>query len=331
METKASYVIVGGFVLTLVAGLFLFVLWLATKQFGTEFNTYHIYFRESVTGLQVGGLVRYRGIPVGSVTHIGIDPENVQEIQVTIEVEQNTPVREDTVASLEIQGLTGVAYVQLAGGTQGAPVLKPKANKKIAVIQSRESNLERVFASAPQLVDRLTLLADRATTALSNRNIQAITDTLDNIRTLTGAIAKKSDAIGSGIDEGVAAIRQLRETAASFDSLAKSLRPATIDTLESVKKLADDTDQRTSQLGPTMTQARHAAESFNRLANELVGVVDENRTPIKDFSTRGLYELTQFLTEARFMVESITRLANKIESDPARFLFGDQQQGVQAR
>jgi phospholipid/cholesterol/gamma-HCH transport system substrate-binding protein len=335
METRASYVIVGGFVLALIVGLFLFVVWLAKVQVSHEFSTYRIYFKGAVTGLQEGGVVRYRGIAVGSVKQVRIDPENVEEIEVTIEVNSNTPVREDTEASTEIQGLTGVAYIQLSGGTQSSPPLLPKAGKRYAVIKSRPSQLEKVFSSAPQLLDRVNLLVERATIMFNDRNLQAFADTLDNIKMLTAAFAAKSGQIQATIDDGSAAMRELRKTAASLDGLVKNLQGNADATLGSVKKLAENTDNHVSaisaQLVPTVTRLRQTAEALNRLSGELEKVVAENRRPLRDFSSQGLYELTQFLSEARGMVASLTRLTDKIQADPARFFFGDQQQGVKTR
>lgn len=313
METKASYLIVGAFVITLVVGIVVFVIWLANIQLRNEYDTYLVYFRGSVTGLQTGGSVRYRGIPVGSVGEMRINPENVEEIEVTINVKKGTPIRADTIASIETTGLTGTAYIQLSGGTQSAPPLVPPPGKKYAVIQSRPSRLEKVFSSAPQALEKLDQVADRLMLLLNDHNLHDITETLDNIRTVSAAVAAKRGQIQAAIEDGTSSVRELRNT------------------LESVRRFVDHADAKTSevsaQLTPAVTELRKTAESLDRLSNELEAVVAENRQPIKDFSGQGLYELTQLLTETRGMVATVTRLAKKIEADPARFLFGNQQQG----
>ena len=124
METRANYLLVGSFVLALTVGLIGFVIWLAKVQFDTQFSRYDIFFESSVTGLQVGGQVKYRGITVGEVTSISIDPTDVTRVLVTIEIEAGTPVRDDTVATLNLLSLTsGALFVQLAGGSNEAPAL----------------------------------------------------------------------------------------------------------------------------------------------------------------------------------------------------------------
>jgi phospholipid/cholesterol/gamma-HCH transport system substrate-binding protein len=321
METKASYLIVGGFVLTLVIGLFLFVIWLTGSATSLSYTEYRTYFTGSVTGLQVGGVVRYRGIPVGTVTRLNIDPENSELVEVAMEIQSDTPVKEDTEASLETTGLTGVAYILLSGGSQNSPLLKPKPGRRVATIRSRASELEKVFSSAPKLLERVS-------EAFNEHNLKAISDILDNVRSITGSIAAKDEEIGTAIDDAASTVHQLKNTSASLDTLIKNLNTETDATLGSVKRLADNANDQTTQVAGDL---RHAAQSITRLSDELDTVVAENRRPIKDFTSQGMYELTQFIIDARTMVESITRLAEKIEADPARFFFGNQQQGVQAR
>ena len=144
MEIRASYVVVGAVVLALLAGLVAFSLWLVDAGVDRNLARYEIAFAGSVSGLPEGGQVLYRGIPVGRVADIRIDPTNVENVLVTVEIDRETPIKEDTVATLEFQGLTGIAYVQLRGGTQQSARLDPNAAAPPR-IRSRPSTLERVF------------------------------------------------------------------------------------------------------------------------------------------------------------------------------------------
>jgi len=311
METRANYLIVGSFVLALVAGVVLFVIWLSAAPSPRQTKIYHVDFHDAVTGLQEGARVLYRGIPVGSVKNIRVDPEDVEEIQVTIEVGADTPVRSDTVASLGFQGLTFVAFVQLEGGTQAAPPLQPKPGRKIATIHSRSSPIQRVFNSAPELLDRVNHLVDRAGALLSDQNLRNFDDSIANVHALTASLASKGPQLAAIIDDSATLVR-------SLDTLAKHLD--------------SEGGQLTGELKPTLAELRKAGASIGALATSLNEVVEENRRPLRDFSGQGLYELTQFFAEARIAVESLTRLTNKIEQDPTKFLLGNpQQQGVRAR
>jgi hypothetical protein len=80
-------------------------------------------FPAPVTGLPIGGQVLFNGIPIGNVSALDFDPENPKVVVATVRVKPNTPLRKDTKASLNFQGLTGVAYVDLNGGSLKAPLL----------------------------------------------------------------------------------------------------------------------------------------------------------------------------------------------------------------
>ncbi len=145
MEIRASYLLVGAVVLVLIAGLAAFSVWLVKADIDRQVELYQIAFAGSVTGLQEGSQVSYRGVPVGRVTDIRIDPERVEWVLVTVEIDRGTPIRQDTMASLEMQGITGIAFVQLRGGTQTSPPLVAAEGQKIPQIESRRSTLERLF------------------------------------------------------------------------------------------------------------------------------------------------------------------------------------------
>ncbi len=133
METRANHLLIGVFVLAMVAGAFGFIIWLAKVQIDREFDRYYVFIDGSVTGLSGAGEVRYNGIAVGSVKEIIIDPGDPRRVRVTIEVGSTTPVNEDTVASLEFLGITGVAYINLAGGEPDSPRLLAREGQELPV------------------------------------------------------------------------------------------------------------------------------------------------------------------------------------------------------
>src|SRR5476651_2070171 len=134
METRAHHVVVGVFIIVVLIGAFVSVIWLAGTQFQREGTIYDIYFRGSVSGLNEGAAVRYKGVQIGRVLSIRLDPENVERIRVRIEVDAVTPIKEDAVAALEAQGITGVAFVQITGGSNASPDLKKREDKRYPII-----------------------------------------------------------------------------------------------------------------------------------------------------------------------------------------------------
>jgi phospholipid/cholesterol/gamma-HCH transport system substrate-binding protein len=189
METRASYIAVGAFVLVLILGLVGFVVWIGKFQGAEKFARYDILFDGSVTGLQVEGTVRYRGIPVGRITDIRVDPANIEKVRVTIEVKADTPVRADTDASIELQGITGVTYVLLKGGKQDSPALPVTMNEPYPQIHSIPSRIELLFQTAPDLLTKANVLIERVTLLFNDENEKNISETLANLRALSDRFA----------------------------------------------------------------------------------------------------------------------------------------------
>jgi len=162
MENRASYTLVGAFVLAVILAGAAFAVWLARYELKEERTFYYIYVRGSVAGLSEGSSVRLRGVPVGTVTGIAIDQRNVELIEVTIALKAGTPVRTDTTATLASQGITGVSYVSLTGGSNAAPPLLPREGKRRATIPSVASPLEKLFEEAPNVIASASIVAARA-------------------------------------------------------------------------------------------------------------------------------------------------------------------------
>ena len=317
MESKASYVAVGAFVLVLIVGAIAFVIWLARFQGPLEYAYYDILFPGSVTGLQVDGTVRYRGITVGRVAGIEIDEANIELVRVTIEVARGTPLREDSVASLEIQGITGVAYVMLSGGTNSAAPLPETSEEPYPVIASKPSKLEEIFEGAPDLVNKLNTLVQRVTLLFNDENQVAIGRTLQNIEQVTGTLADNREALNQVLISGAGAAEQIRTMSAEFEALASEMR-------EQAATVGTDA-------GHSIVALRKSADQVTQVAAQLDAMLAENRQPIHDFTVSGLYEMTQLMTEIRLLVASLTRVSAQIERDPARFLFGDRQKGYETQ
>ncbi|MBX9804755.1 MAG: MlaD family protein [Alphaproteobacteria bacterium] len=189
METKANYTLVGAFVVFSLVVIVSFILWVARVDFSRNATEYDAYFSGSVTGLKEGGTVLYRGVPVGSVKSIRLDPNNVERIKVTIILEGGVPIKEDAFASLEMQGITGVAYVQLNGGTSNSPSLKPKPGQHHAVIPTKSSVFEEVTASLPTVLHQISKTFEEIRPLFDEENRKAFGESLQSIHSITKALA----------------------------------------------------------------------------------------------------------------------------------------------
>jgi phospholipid/cholesterol/gamma-HCH transport system substrate-binding protein len=316
METRANYVAVGAFVLAVLTGIVVAVLWLARTEFSQNFTNYDIYITGAVTGLIKGSPVRYNGIQVGRVTEIRIDPANLRQVRVTIEVDQTTEIRSDAVASIEVQGLTGAGFIEISGGSQEAAPLQRLPGQRYPVIASQPSGLQRLVVSAPEAFARLIDVADRLSALLDEKNRLAIAETLDNLRRLSGVAAGRAGDIDTALGDTAAAMHELRGALASAHQTATELHAL----------IGPGGDAR-----DTLKSITEASRTLNQLASHLDGVVQDNRKPLRDFSQNSLNELSQLLIDTRTLVLSLNRLSDEIQRNPERFFFGGRREGYQPR
>jgi len=322
METRASHIAVGAFVLVLLLGLIGFLVWIS--KFRTEDNLarYDILFEEAVTGLELDSNVRYRGVPVGRVRDIRIDPQNIERIRVTIEVRDDTPVKSDTKATLEMQGLTGGIYILLNEGTQTAADLPKTMTAPYPEIGSRRSALAQIFQGAPELIAKGNLLLDKVTLLFDDENRGAIKKILGNVESLTGTLNSQSGGLEKLLAQATTAVDNIGGMSHEFEGLAKDLRTELSSKNGKLSTLIKNFDT-------ALNDVSTAAGSVNTAADSLKVILVENRAGFAELGSNGLFELTQFLQEARLLVASLSRISKQLERDPARFLLGDRLQGYE--
>jgi phospholipid/cholesterol/gamma-HCH transport system substrate-binding protein len=299
VETRANYVVVGISVLAAIAAIIVFIFWLGRNQLSKNEDIYYTYFTGSVTGLSSGSPVRYRGVPVGTVGYIAIDPQNIEHIRVTLKVRPNTPIKTDTVASLETAGITGGSYIELSGGTNAAPLLVSQNNEP-PVIKSENSGLQLVLEDAPKLLAKLSLLADQANKLLSDQNVKTISTTFDHLNSLSANL----DALGP----------DAKDTVANLNKLTADLNKQVPGLLESIK-----------QDGASI---KEAADSFHKVGTDVDAVIAENRGPLRDFTANGLGEVSALVANLRTLTDTLNRVADHLDRDPQRYLFGGNSAGI---
>jgi phospholipid/cholesterol/gamma-HCH transport system substrate-binding protein len=314
METRASYLIVGAVVLVLLAGLAAFSVWLVRADVDRDVARYEIAFSGSVSGLPEGGQVLYRGIPVGRVAEIRIDPDNVETVLVEVEIERETPIKEDTIATLELQGLTGIAYVQLRGGTQASARLDPDA-EPTPRIPSRRSALERVFESTPELLTQTMAVVQRLSLVLTDENLEAVAGSLRNVETVTATLAARSDSIDTALAGAAEMTGTIQATSKEVRDLASDLRQLT-------GRVDRQVDGVSGDLVATLTELQGSAAALTGAAGRFEQILGELEQPVDDFAATGLYEFTQLVGETRLLVAALSRITKEFERDPAGFLIG---------
>ncbi len=292
METRANYLFIGSVTLALLIAGFAFALWLAGAGRAPAFDRYVIYFQGAVDGLGEGSDVRYNGIKVGSVGKITLDRNDPSRVKVEVDVAAGTPVRKDTVAKLESQGITGVAYVQMTAGQGQSPLLERDPSGEPPIIQSKQGGLAQVIATLPEVLRNSAEILDQAKNFVSPENQESVRRTLANIETVTAAIAAKSNEIQEIIDN-------VNTVSGSIADAARSISSITGD-------------------------AKKAMDAIEQFAVALRDLVISNRRSIDEFADEGLTQFAKFITEARRLVATLERVGERLDSDPSRFLLGTQ-------
>lgn len=276
METKANYVAVGAFVLACVIGLVVTIMWLAGAQYSQEYAYYQAYFKGPVTGLGNGTVTRYNGIEVGRITNLEFDPNDPQLVIVTMQVQPNLNIREDSVASIDSQGITGASFVEISGGTKNAPLLVAKEGQRYPVIRTRQSTFAQLAQSAPEVVARLNIAASRLNDLLNDDNRRAIAHVLANLDETTQVIARRSADIDATIANANKAMANLTEA-------SNNLRPTLQQVDLTVRKYGEVADNANAFVtGDGLAQLSVLIGEMRRLVGNLDQFSEQlNRQPTK--------------------------------------------------
>lgn len=295
METRVNYALVGAFVLVLSLAIVAGVLWIASGgTAGKTYETYLAYFTESVAGLNLRAPVKFRGVSIGFVEEIGLDSSDPNRVRVVLSIEQGVPIRQDAVATLSSQGLTGIAFVDLEGGSGDSPLLVPGEDGSEPVIATRPSLFSRLDTQASSLVANLSETAQSVNALIDDETREALQRTIRDLDTVVHALAGRSDAMSA------AAARTLDDTARASAELTETLRGIARGA-EAVERAAEQTWRATAAMQTTATDA---TLGVHQLRSEI------------------LPELHGLLTEARAVTESIGRLTQQLEQSPNALVIG---------
>jgi phospholipid/cholesterol/gamma-HCH transport system substrate-binding protein len=309
METRAHYVAVGAFVLTLLTVLFISGIWLAGLQFREGAQYYRMYVTGSVTGLNKNAAVRLNGIDIGKVGDITFDPVDPNRVVVILSIKQGTILHQNSIGSVSSSGLTGQAYVLISGGTLDSPVLTQTPGSGYPIIRSKPSTLQDIENRAPEMLEKMSTLATRLNNVLTPDSQKALIRTIQNLSTVTDEIAAHRKSIGTILDNAAVASRQLPDT------LTEARK-----TLAALRGLAQPAQG-------TLGDARQASVKLAKLADDLDSVVKQNQGDLHSFASSGLPQLMALTQQMRDLVSSLTRLSSGLSQDPSALLYGDRRKG----
>lgn len=273
-------------------------LWLASG--GALQQKYDLYLaieEESVSGLNLNAPVKYNGVDVGKVRKIQLDPGNPERVNLIFAIERGTPIKEDTLAVLKTQGLTGIAYVELSGGARDAPPLKAAAGSKYPVIRTKPSLSARLENVLTSVLAKLDGTSNNVNSILSDDNKAALKNALADIASVARTIAARKDTLDAGITDAAGTFR--------------------------------NASRATAELGPVIDRIGRSAEAIEKMGNNVSltsasagRTMDSVGSDISRFTSETLPELERLLGELGVLAASLRRLSEQTERDPRGLLFG---------
>ena len=306
MYSKVNYTIVGIFVLIFGTALVWFAFWLAKYGIHREFDTYKLLMKETVAGLSKDSVVRLRGVDVGHVSEIRIDPNNIEHIEIFLKIKCGVPIKEDMVAHTNMLGITGLLSIEIEGGTNSAKNLKPTA-KYIPVIPTSPSWISKTKKGLRSLSEQLSDLSQKMQRLLSDENIETIKKILDN----TEVVTAKADLLEQ---EAIASLEDINATLKVFRASIADMNNNFENATKDFKKMQTDFSDITKTTIPTINKLMQTSKNFNRVTLKVEKSLDRG-----DYNVKKIFE--PMLIEIEILSDQINELAKEFNQSPSDIFF----------
>ena len=294
METRSNYVMVGAVTVALLAGVLLFIVWLAGLS-NKQTKCYDIYFSQGVGGLNKGSNVSFAGVPVGQVQKISLLPNRPEFVWVRIDVDEQTPVLQGTSAQIHGVGFTGVSEIQLTGAERGRPPINQEGPQGCPVIPATSGGISALLNSALELIDRIQRLTERLTELLSDKNQNSISDILENIDVTTKVLRQRAPEMADTIAD-------VRVAAHNAGIAANN-----------IAQLSANTNQLVTEEGrPAAQDLRTAIGHVQQAADNLNAMVSDARPGVQNFSKSTLPQANQLVHDLRDLTKSLKDVSDRV-------------------
>jgi phospholipid/cholesterol/gamma-HCH transport system substrate-binding protein len=308
MERDANYVAVGAFILLVIAMGIGFVLWYTDANDGRKYGLYEIYFDGSVSGLDRGSPVRYLGVDVGRVRKISIDKSSPTLVAVVAEIDQEAPISAATRASLGLQGVTGLLFINLKETTVANKTAALRQGVRYPVIEATPSEFDAFLQSVPELMSRATTLLKRIELLFSDQNLAGLAATVESLHAATAGLPETSRNVAQLVNELQATVVEIRSTAANFNAISNDAKPEIHTALERMNTIAEN-----------LTQASARIDQFTQ----------RSATQLGNFTEQGLFELERLVRETRSAAREFRDLSHDLQENPSRILYEPPESGVE--
>ncbi len=309
MDRDANYVAVGAFVLLVIAMAVSFVFWYTDQQDKRTYQRYEIYFPGSVSGLTAGSPVRYLGVDVGKVVRIMLDPQQRKTVQVIVDIDSTAPIDDRTRASLSLQGVTGLLFIDLEQDPKAESTGVLAQGQHYPMIRSRRSDFDVLLSNLPALTTHLVELANHFNEIFSDENVRGLKATLENVRLA-------SERLPDTVREAQQLLVEVRRTTQEVQGTVAELHGLI------ARRLAGPRG-RVRQHPPDFGQSR---ENHRRDLNSFVA---ENEPGYSRFSKQSLPEFEQLLRESRQAVRDFRDLSRSLKQNPSQLIYESNYRGVE--
>lgn len=296
MEPKQNYLAVGAFVVASLVGIVIFVIWMTDFGKRGNYDVYQTFVSESVNGLGVGSAVKYRGVDVGKVTQISISKRNANKVRIIMHVKEDTPITIGTVAILQMQGITGLVYVELKSISQSTEKIPLVKNNKIPIIPSAPSQFKQIVDTVPDMMQKFTELANKLGAFASEENQQRFDRILVNLETFSG------DVGGPG-QNGHTLGDELRMTLAELRGAVAGIR--------------EMSDASRGDIERILKNSAIAVDKINKLTDSTT-----------DISKQGYQNVQELLLELKKTARDLQSLSREIKENPSKVIIPDQPGGM---
>lgn len=291
---------VGLFVSIAIAAFVVFVIWLTGRSGNEEMKRYSLLFSKDISGLSVGGPVKYMGMNIGSVIAMQLEQKNGIRIRVDIEILATTPVDHGTYASLALQGITGVAVVNLASDPGDHAELKKPEDEPYPIIPVRIVGFSALMASAPEIMSKLDNLLTKAGEILGDENQATIAGTLKNIEDLSESLAAERETISEIPGNLNATIKDIQSTVLELREMVSELRPGINTTVENINQ-----------------SSQHLASLTSRVDD----LLRDHQDDMSHFMEAGLAEAPALMMDTRSALRDLEKLVMELQDDPSQLIY----------
>ncbi|MDD4854808.1 MAG: MlaD family protein [Sulfuricurvum sp.] len=311
MESKVNYTLVGLFVLLLSGLLIVFAFWLGKyNDDESQYRLFKVYITESISGLAPEAAVKFHGVDVGLVEKIQINPRNSEEVELTLKIKKETPIRTDSTATLKFFGITGLAFIEIGGGSKNSPLLIT-SDDNIAIIPTAPSLIKRLDETLSSVVTKLSDTLDHTNAIMSDKNTKNFSATLQNLKILSQQINSYQDEIDVLLKNSIQTGKKLDETMLKVGTSADKVG-SSLDTFKVTMR---------DSLSPTMKAWAETSKKSNALIEKIETSMNRGDYDLQAIASDSTVELNALLVQSRTLLSEMELTLKSLRESPSDILF----------